>query len=138
MIDLQLSKKTYKGSFLVVWNEHDYLSVSRKELSDKMLNGIWEKIVAKYLRSNPPGVFLGKGVLKIYSKFWGEHGSFWCFQTLKEKNQYRKGKRFLCNYKNATDLGKLCFLPKIHRRLSNILGWLIIYNIKIPTENLQF
>ena len=42
----------------------------------------------------------------------------------------------MCNYKNAADLGKLCFLPKIHRRLSNILGWLIIYNIKIPTENL--
>ena len=42
----------------------------------------------------------------------------------------------MCDYKNATDLGKLCFLPKIHRRLSNILGWLIIYNINVPTENL--
>ena len=43
-------------------------------------------------------------------------------------------KYFLYDYKNASNLGKLCFFPKIHKRLSNVAGRAVISNCGTPTE----
>ena len=37
-------------------------------------------------------------------------------------------------YRKATMLGKLYFLPKIHKRLHNVLGRPVISNCDTPTE----
>ena len=43
-------------------------------------------------------------------------------------------KYFVYDYKNASNLGKLCFLPKFHKRLSNIPGRPVVSNCGTPTE----
>ena len=43
-------------------------------------------------------------------------------------------KYFLYDYKNATKLGKLYFLPKIHKKLFNVPGRPVISNYGTPTE----
>ena len=43
-------------------------------------------------------------------------------------------KYFLYDYKNASNLGKLYFLPKIHKRLSDVAGRSVIANCGTPTE----
>ena len=43
-------------------------------------------------------------------------------------------KYFLYDYKNATNLGKLYFLPKIHKKLFNVPGRPVISNCGTPTE----
>ena len=41
---------------------------------------------------------------------------------------------FVYDYKNASNLRKLYFFPKIHKRLSNVPGWPVISNCGIPTK----
>ena len=36
--------------------------------------------------------------------------------------------------KNASNIGKLHFLPKFHKKLSNVLGRAVIFNFKTPTK----
>ena len=43
-------------------------------------------------------------------------------------------KYFVYDYMNASNLGKLYFLPKIHKRLSNVSGRPVICNCETPTE----
>ena len=43
-------------------------------------------------------------------------------------------KYFVYDYKNARNLGKLYFPPKIHKKLSNVPGGLVISNCGTPTE----
>ena len=43
-------------------------------------------------------------------------------------------KNFVYDCKNTSNLGKLCFLPKIHKRLFNVLGRPVISNCGTPTE----
>ena len=43
-------------------------------------------------------------------------------------------KYFIHEFKKATNLGKLYFLPKIHNRLENVPGRPIISNCGVPTE----
>ena len=43
-------------------------------------------------------------------------------------------KYFTYNFKKATKLGKLYFLPKIHKRLSAVPGRPVISNYGTPTE----
>ena len=42
-------------------------------------------------------------------------------------------KYFTYNFKKATNLGKLRFLPKIHKRLANVPGRPVISNCGTPT-----
>ena len=43
-------------------------------------------------------------------------------------------KNFVYDCKNTSNLGKLCFLPKIHKRLFNVPGRPVISNCGTPTE----
>ena len=43
-------------------------------------------------------------------------------------------KYFTYNFKKASNLGKLYFLPKIHKRLSAVSGSPVISNCATPTE----
>ena len=46
-------------------------------------------------------------------------------------------KYFTYHFKKATDLGKLYFLPKIHKKLANVPGRLVISNCGTPTEKVS-
>ena len=46
-------------------------------------------------------------------------------------------KYFTCNFKKATNLGKLYFLPKIRKRLPNVPGRPVISNCGTPTEKVS-
>ena len=52
----------------------------------------------------------------------------------KEAISEKEMKYFLHGYNNATDLGKLYFPPKIHKKLFNIPGRPVISNCDTPTE----
>ena len=58
------------------------------------------------------------------------------FLNLKRKRSISEKEMnyFVYDYKNANILGKLYFLPKIHKRLSNIPGRPVISNCETPTE----
>ena len=46
-------------------------------------------------------------------------------------------KYFTYEYKKACNLGKLCLLPKIHKRLFNVPGRPVIFNSGMPTEKIS-
>ena len=58
------------------------------------------------------------------------------FLNLKRKVSLseKEMKYFVYGYKNAGNLGKLCFLPKTNKRLSNVPGRPVISNCETPTE----
>ena len=58
------------------------------------------------------------------------------FRNLKRKGSISEEemKYFAYNCKNASNLGKLYFFPKIHKRLSNVPGRPVISNSGTPTE----
>ena len=58
------------------------------------------------------------------------------FKSLERKGAIseKEMKYFLYDYKNATNLGKLYFLTKIHKKLFNVPGRPIISNCGTPTE----
>ena len=58
------------------------------------------------------------------------------FKSLERKGAIseKEMKYFLYDYKNTTNLGKLYFLPKIHKKLFNVPGHPIISNCGTPTE----
>ena len=53
-----------------------------------------------------------------------------CHKLISEKEL----KYFTYNFKKVTNLGKLYFLPKIHKRLSAVAGRPVISNCRTPTE----
>ena len=58
------------------------------------------------------------------------------FKELKRKGciSEKNLKYFTYEYKKATNLGKFYLLPKIHKRLNNVPGRLVIFNCGAPTE----
>ena len=62
--------------------------------------------------------------------------SYKMFLNLKRKRSISEKEMnyFVYDYKNANNLGKLYFLPKIHKRLSNVPGRPVISNCGTPTE----
>ena len=110
MIDVSFIKKAGKGSCVVVWGRDDYLSEAEKQLCDKAIyKGVSfnEKILSNLVASGN----------KIFKNL-GRKGAI-----LEKAMKY-----FLYDYKNTTNLGKLYFLPKIHKKLFNVSGRLAISN----------
>ena len=57
-----------------------------------------------------------------------------CSHILVSENEL---KYFTYSFKKAINLGKLYFLPKIHKRLANVPGKPVISNCGTPTENVS-
>ena len=106
----------YKGSCAVIWDGLDYLSESEKQLGDK---NIYKDVCFndKILRD----------LVEASNKM---------FLNLRRKGSVseKKKKYFVYDYKNASNLGKLYFLLKIRKRLSNVPGRPFISNCGTPTQ----
>ena len=105
-----------KDSSVVVCDRSDYLHEVSRQLQDqnicedvKFNENMLTDLVAK---SN-----------KIFKRF--------CSHKLISEKEL---KYFTYNFKKATNLGKLCFQPKIHRRLSAVLGRPVISSCVTPTK----
>ena len=109
-------KRADKGLCVVVWDRLDYLSEAEKQLGDKNI----------YKDASFNDKILGDLV----------ETSNQMFLNLKRKGSIseKEMKYFVYNYKNASNLGKLCFLPKIQKRLSNVPGRRVISICRTPTE----
>ena len=109
-------KKADKGSCVVVWDRLDYLSEAEKQLGDKKIykDVSFNDKILRDLVETSNNMFL----------------------NLKRKGSIseKEMKYCVCDYKNASNLGKLYFLPKIHKRLSKVLGWSVICNCGTSTE----
>ena len=112
-------KKIDKGSGVVVWDRLDYIMEAEKQLKDRKM----------YHEVRFSENILTDLVEKSNTMF---------------KNLRRKGvisekelKYFSFEYKKATNLGKLYLLPKIHKRLRNVPGRPVIFNCRIPTQNVS-
>ena len=92
-----------KGSCVVVWDRGNYLSEAEKQLCDKVIYkdvSFNEKILSHLVASSN----------KIFISLQGKG-------AISEKET----KYFLYDYKKATYLRKLYFLPKIYKKLFNNL-----------------
>ena len=109
-------KKADKGSCVVVWDRLDYLSEAEKQLGDKSIY---------------KNVSFNDKILRDLAETSNE-----LFLNLKTKGSIsgKEMKYFVYDYKNASNLGKSCFLPKIDKRLSNVPGRPVISNCGTLTE----
>ena len=116
MIGLMLSKKTDKGSCIVVWEGNNYVLEAQKQLSDPTFYrdiGNRENILPKSSEVSK----------KMFSSLRSRG-----FITEKQL------KYFTCVYKKATNLGKPYLLPKSHKQLFDALGGPTISNCGTCTE----
>ena len=111
-------KSADKGSCVVIWDREDYLKEADRQLSD---NKIYRDV--EYTKNM---------LCSLVDK------SNKIFQSLSKKKYIseKELKYFIYNNKNATNLGKSYFLPKIHKRLFNVSGRPVISNCGTPTENM--
>ena len=112
-------KKADKGSSVVLWDRNDYVMEAEKQLSDAN--------VYKDVSFNE----------NILQDLVGTSNKL--FENLKAKGKISKKqlKYFTYKYKKTTNLGKLYLLPKIHKRLSDVLGRPVISNCGTPTEKVS-
>ena len=112
-------KPADKGSSVVVWDRSDYLQVASRQLQDKNIYedvSFSENILIDLVeRSNK--IFKGLCSHKLISE--------------------KELKYFTYNFKKATNLEKLYFLPKIRKRLSAFPGKPVISNCGTPTEKVS-
>ena len=112
-------KKPDKGSCVVIWDRNDYIAEAEKQLSNKVA----------YKQVN----FKEKNLcdlVEIRNRF---------FRGLKLDGHIseKEVKYFMYEYKKVTNLGKLYLLPKIHKRLYDVLGRPVISNCGTPTEKVS-
>ena len=112
-------KGTDKGSSVVVWDRCNYLHEASRQLEDQ---NIYENVK---FNENILTDLLAK-TNKIFKRL--------CSRKLISEKEL---KYFTYNFKKATNLGKLYFLPKIHKRLSAVPGRPVISNCRTPTENVS-
>ena len=111
-----ISKKTNKGSSIVIWRRNDYLMETGKQLKDKK---VYQEV------SNNDNI-LSK-LEEMSNKMFGSLKKRGCI-TEKEL------KYFSYEYRKAKDFSKLYFFPKIHKRLHNVPERTVISNCGTPTE----
>ena len=112
-------KKADKGSCVVIWDCLDYIMQAEKQLSDKT---IYKDVT-----------FNKNIILNLTEK------SNKIFENLKRRGfiSEKQLKYFRFDFKNSFNLGKLHFLPKIHKRLSNVPGRPVISNCRTPIEKVS-
>ena len=114
-------KKADKGSCVVVWDREDYISEASKQLNDE---SVYKSVKFKHkilqdLAEKSNGIFKG--------------------HKQKGKITEKQLKYFTIENKKATNLGKMDFLPKIHKKLYDVPGRPVISNCGSPTEkDLEF
>jgi len=109
-------KKADKGSCVVVWDRDDYLLEASQQLENV---SVYRNIV-----------FKDRLLVNLVDT------SNTMFRNLCRKGliSNKQLKYFTYEFKNATNLGKLYFLPKIHKKLRNVPGRPVISNCGTPTE----
>ena len=109
-------KKADKGFCVAIWDRSDYIMEAEKQLNDK----------AVYKDVN-----FDKDLIPNLTSISNR-----LFESLKlrQLNTEKEFKYFRFDLKKACNLGKLYLLPKIHKRLSNVLGGPVISNYGAPTE----
>ena len=108
-------KKADKDSCVVIWDCLDYIMEAEKQLSDKTVNKDVTIIPNLTEKRN-----------KIFKNLKGRG-------FISEKQL----KYFRFDFKNSCNLGKFYFLPKIHKRLSNVPGRPVISYCGIPAEKVS-
>ena len=109
-------KKAVKGSYVVIWDRNDYIAEAEKQLSDEE--------VYKQVSFKEKNLI---DLVEIINRF---------FRGLKLDGHIseKKMKYFMYEYKKVTNLGRLCLLPNIHKRLYDVQGRPVISNCSTPTE----
>ena len=108
-----------KGSSVVIWDREDYLQEASKQLRD---TNIYEDV--NFNENILTGLVERSN--KIFSRL--------CSRKLISEKEL---KYFTYSFKKATNLGKLYFLPKIHKRLSSVPGRPVISNCGTRTEKIS-
>ena len=105
---------------MVVWDREDYLAEGYKQLTDESTN-----VEVKHFNDKT----LSDIIVKMYS----------FFKRLNKKRiiSEKELKYFSYSFKNASCLGKMYLLPKIHQRLYNVTGRPIMPNCGTPTEKVS-
>ena len=113
-------KPADKGSCVVVWDREDYLAEGYKQLNDESIYVDIKHSTDKTLSD----------LIEKSNKF---------FKRLNRKKiiSEKELKYFSYSFKNASCLGKMYLLPKIHKRLYNVPGHPIISNCGTPTEKVS-
>ena len=109
----------YKGSSVVVLDRADYILEAEKHLNDKR--------VSKEVKFNENTL---TGLVETSNKIF----NCLCSQRLISESTL---KYFTYNFEKATNLGKLYFLPKIHKSLANVPGRPVISNCGTPNEKVS-
>ena len=101
-------KRAYKGSCVVVWNRMNYLLEAEKQLSD---TNVYESVDFKE---------------KLLTDLVESSSNI--ILNLKRKGliSQKELKYFTYEFKKSTNLGKIYFLSKIHKRLSDVGGKAVI------------
>ena len=108
-----------KGSSVVVWDRADYILEAEEHLNDKR---IYKEV--KFNENILTGLVEKSN--KIFNRL--------CSHRMISESEL---KYLTYNFKKATNLGKLYFLPKIHKRLANVPGRPFISNCGTPTEKVS-
>ena len=112
-------KAADKRSSVVVWRLSDYLQEASKQLQDK---NFYEDIR------------FSENILKDLVDRSNKIFKCLCSHKLTSEKEL---KYFTCNFKKATNLGKLYFLPKINKRLSTVPHRPVISNCGKLTEKVS-
>ena len=112
-------KPADKGFCVVVWDRKDFLLEVEKHLSDS-------KTYKEVKFGDNELVKLVEESNRMFKKL-----------LVKKCISPKECKYFLYNFKKSTNLGKLYFLPKIHKRLYDAPGHSVISNCGTPTEKMS-
>ena len=117
---LIIIKPADKGSCVVVWDRQDYLAERYMQLNDK----------STYVEINN---FKGKFLCDLTDKSNNFFKRLCKQKTITEKEL----KYFSYSFKNASCLGKMYLLPKIHKRLFDVPGRPVLLTVVLPLRKFR-
>ena len=112
-------KKADNGSCFFIWGRNDYITEAESQLKKEL---VYKKVSFKQ-----------DMLCELNTKSDG------FFKDLRQSGciTEKKLKYFSYEYKKITNLGKLCLLPKIHKRVENVPGRPVISNCGTPLKRYQ-